>query len=490
MNTINAGNPSANNMITHQVMQKKRESSSTIFDKLNKRTAQLTAKNPLNNVLTNDQLFRYYIQEVEPKLSQSNDNFQGLPNTTPQTPPDNSIKDTVEKSYGNVKDEYNTGFSGNGVEGILNSNDINSMTPVRLSDPQIPVVFDPNAFDYSSFDTYIQGLHKDEQKTVLQSLYDNNKQNFNLFVEGQLKEAGEEVNDKNRTHLLNTWINYGLIEDKYINTDETRFTSKIEKYDEIQQFLGTLDTNDYHQESAIMLNIFIDNSVNDGSDDLNTHKFFYNLWNDWAGQTTLERSIEDIWNIWSSSEGTPLQEVITDGLNRIFERRDIESFQYDEFRELIFKFINRHQYSSAMSVKKYKTELAKYTLDKMRPEQVCQKMINYFQEELRQSKEHHTQRLQRYRDDQQNDQQNTGGDEVLVGQYQEDRNGNLIQLKDPSTHPSKPQQLKDPSTYPSAPVSAQSVKNDVVILRSSPSFVSHYVKLKPSRVLNLNPDSY
>jgi len=130
MNTINAGNPSANNMLTRQVMQKKRESSATIFDKLTKRTAQLTAQNPLNNILTNDQLFRYYIKEVEPKLSQSNDNFQGLPNTTPQTPPDNSIKDTVEKSYGNVKDEYNAGFSGNGVEGILNSNDINSMTSV------------------------------------------------------------------------------------------------------------------------------------------------------------------------------------------------------------------------------------------------------------------------------------------------------------------------------------------------------------------------
>ena len=100
MNIINAGNPSANNMITRQVMQKKRESSSTIFDKLNKRTAKLTTKNSLNNVLTNDQLFRYYIQEVEPKLSQSNDNFQGLPN---MTPPDNSIKDTTEKGFGMVK---------------------------------------------------------------------------------------------------------------------------------------------------------------------------------------------------------------------------------------------------------------------------------------------------------------------------------------------------------------------------------------------------
>ena len=475
MNTINAGNPSANNMITRQVMQKKRESSATIFDKLTKRTAQLTAKNPLNNVLTNDQLFRYYIKEVEPKLSQSNDNFQGLPNTTPQTPPDTSIKDTVEKSYGNVKGEYNAGFSGNGVEGILNSNDINSMTPVRLSDPQIPVVFDPNAFDYSSFDTYINGLPDNEKSTVLQNLYDNNKQNFNLFVEGQLKAAGEEVNDKNRADLLNAWINYGLIADKYINTEETTLPVKIEKYDEIRQFLGTLDTTAYHNESAIMLNILIDNSANDGTDTLNTRKFFYNLWNEWYGTTTLEKSIEDIWNIWSLSEDTPLQEVITDGLNRIFERHDIEKFQYVEFRDLIFNFIQRHQYSSAMPVKKYKTELAKYTLDKMKPDTECQKMINYFQEELRQSREFHAQRVQRYRDDERDDQQNDQqGQEVFAGQYQEDRNGNLHlvgQLKDPSTHPSKPQELKNPATKV-APVSAQSVKNDAVISRRLPKNVS------------------
>jgi hypothetical protein len=223
-----------------------------------------------------------------------------------------------------------------------------------------------------------------------------------------------------------------------------------------------------------MLNIFIDNSANDGTEDWNTHKFFYNLWNEWAGLTTLEQPIEDIWNIWSSSEDTPLQEVITNGLNRIFEIHTIESFKYVEFRDLIFNFINRHQYSSAMSVKKYKTELAKYTLDKMKPDTECQKMINYFQEELRISKEHHAQRVQRYRDDEQNDQQNDQqGQEVFPGQYQEDRNGNLHlvgQLKDPSTHPIKPQELKIATKV--SPVSAQSVKNEDVILRRLPKNVS------------------
>jgi hypothetical protein len=94
-------------------------------------------------------------------------------------------------------------------------------------------------------------------------------------VEGQLKAAGEEVNDKNRSDLLNAWINYGLIVDKYINTEETTLTTKIEKYDEIRQFLGTIDTNDYHRESAIMLNIFIDNSANDGTDTLNKPASFF-----------------------------------------------------------------------------------------------------------------------------------------------------------------------------------------------------------------------
>ena len=87
----------------------------------------------------------------------------------------------------------------------------------------------------------------------------------------------------------------------------------------------------------------------------------------------------------------------------------------------------------------------------MTPAEACKAKKDYFQEELLQSRQFHSQTLQRYRDDQQNDQQS------LVGQR-----------KDPSTHPSKPQELKNPSTYPSAPVSAQSVKADSVISRGTP----------------------
>ena len=90
------------------------------------------------------------------------------------------------------------------------------------------------------------------------------------------------------------------------------------------------------------------------------------------------------------------------------------------------------------------------------------KKIDHFKEELRISREFHTQRLQRYRDEE--------GD-LQGAEYDDDGFGNLHlvgQRKDPSTHPSKPQELKNPSTYPSAPVSAQSVKADSVISRGTP----------------------
>ena len=246
-----------------------------------------------------------------------------------------------------------------------------------------------------------------------------------MYLEGTLIADGTEVNDKNKARLLNTLINYGVIQDRYLNTDESRIGVRLEEYDQIEQFLGTIDTNAYHNESAIMLNIFIDNSANDGSDTLNTHKFFYNLWNEWAGQTTLERSIEDIWNIWTSSENTPLEHVITDGLNNIFERHDIDRFQYEEFRDLIFNFIQRHQGHSAMAVKTYKTALAKYTLDKMTPAEACKAKKDYFQEELRQRRQFHSQALQRYRDEE--------GD-LQGAEYDDDGFGNLHlvgQRKDP-----------------------------------------------------------
>ena len=204
------------------------------------------------------------------------------------------------------------------------------------------------------------------------------------------------------------------------------------------------------------------------------------------------------------SKGTPLEEVIKVSFNRIFHSKNIETFAFGEFRDLFWDYINKHSSYAGMPVGKYKTELAKYQLDKMMPLDAVQNKIDYYKEELKESRGIHAQQVRHYRDvEGYDDQQNNP--EILAGQYQEDIRGNLHlvgQLKDPSTHPSKPQELKNPATHPSkpqelknpatyprAPVSAQSVKNDAVISRRLPaSMLTHYVNLKP--VKYSNPDSY
>ena len=78
---INASNQSLINTLLQQASksnEKKRPTFEQVFAKLNARTARMDAnKNPINNMLTNEQLFRYYIQETEPKLQMSNEAFSG-----------------------------------------------------------------------------------------------------------------------------------------------------------------------------------------------------------------------------------------------------------------------------------------------------------------------------------------------------------------------------------------------------------------------------
>lgn len=72
---INASNHSLDNVFIQQKTEKKRPSFASVFEKLNKRVEKMNRKTPLNNVLTNEQLFRYYVKEVEPLLKKSNDDF-------------------------------------------------------------------------------------------------------------------------------------------------------------------------------------------------------------------------------------------------------------------------------------------------------------------------------------------------------------------------------------------------------------------------------
>lgn len=71
---INAGT-NQYNLSLKKMKEEKRPSFATIFDKLDARSKKLNAKNPLNAVLTNDQMYRYYLSEVEPQLHGSADDF-------------------------------------------------------------------------------------------------------------------------------------------------------------------------------------------------------------------------------------------------------------------------------------------------------------------------------------------------------------------------------------------------------------------------------
>ena len=79
-NMINCGNPSTTNLKIRNRMKDNKETTSEIFAKLNKRGKLDPRQNAMNYQLTNDQLFRFYVQDVEPKLEQSNETNGENPN--------------------------------------------------------------------------------------------------------------------------------------------------------------------------------------------------------------------------------------------------------------------------------------------------------------------------------------------------------------------------------------------------------------------------
>ena len=74
---INAGNPSAHNLQMRKYVKEHKQSSSQIFEKLNRRGRLNPAQNAMSAQLTNEQLLRFYVKETEPKLEFSNDDIQG-----------------------------------------------------------------------------------------------------------------------------------------------------------------------------------------------------------------------------------------------------------------------------------------------------------------------------------------------------------------------------------------------------------------------------
>lgn len=78
--SINATNQSLINILLQQATKasekKPRPTFEEVFSKLNARTAGMNSnKQPINNMMTNEQLFRYYLKETDPKLRVSDESF-------------------------------------------------------------------------------------------------------------------------------------------------------------------------------------------------------------------------------------------------------------------------------------------------------------------------------------------------------------------------------------------------------------------------------
>ena len=74
---INAGNPSVANLQMRKYVKEHKQSSSQIFEKLNRRGRLNPTQNAMSAQLTNEQLLRFYVKETVPKLQYNNDNIQG-----------------------------------------------------------------------------------------------------------------------------------------------------------------------------------------------------------------------------------------------------------------------------------------------------------------------------------------------------------------------------------------------------------------------------
>jgi hypothetical protein len=142
MNTINVSNPTLNNILmllntngTNPDKPKKRPTFDEVLNKISKRTQNLkSTKQPLNNILTNEQLFRFYIKDTEPLLQKSNDTFNEGNNNLIQSL--TASKPSQNTTYG-VADIGNTNEPSNIIASrdyVDNPDNITPAPPIAFAD--------------------------------------------------------------------------------------------------------------------------------------------------------------------------------------------------------------------------------------------------------------------------------------------------------------------------------------------------------------------
>ncbi len=134
---INAGTNSYN-ITLKKLKEEKRPTFSTIFDKLDARSKKLNNKNPLNAVMTNEQMYRYYLEEVEPMLQGSGsddldtlDEILGNKNIK-----DMKLSEFAKLLMGNVNDDKGVKYET--LAASVSSNGVMSIAPVATPPTPTP----------------------------------------------------------------------------------------------------------------------------------------------------------------------------------------------------------------------------------------------------------------------------------------------------------------------------------------------------------------
>jgi hypothetical protein len=153
------------------------------------------------------------------------------------TPPDNSIKDTTEKSFGDGEDEYiaGTGGGAGGGFGPLNSNNISKMTPIPPSTPYIepsrPPQRAPPARPTRSLNEMFSRLPWQEQDALSADWYYNNRPQLLQLFREMIVDGGGVATPENIQRILSGFeTSLGIVRDVpdyVLNNDPERIKQEI-----------------------------------------------------------------------------------------------------------------------------------------------------------------------------------------------------------------------------------------------------------------------
>ena len=131
---INAGTNSYNISLT-KFKEEKRPTFATIFDKLDSRSKRLNNKNPLNAVMTNEQMYRYYLEEVEPMVQGSDSgNLDALDEILGNKDfKDMKLSEFAKLLMGNVNDDRGVKYET--LAASVSSNGVMSIAPIAPPTP-------------------------------------------------------------------------------------------------------------------------------------------------------------------------------------------------------------------------------------------------------------------------------------------------------------------------------------------------------------------